>query len=219
MPDETTRDEMGGWHAPFVLLVLLLVALVAVASRLVLADPDRDVVVVGDSITVVSSAALHGELDRDNDVQIRANLGVTFEVMQPSAAELAATDPDAAVIELGSNDALLEVPFATTEAQIDRMVETFRAAGTECIVVVDVNTEMHRNDGKVVTAGATAINDHLAELATASDDIVVVGWDAALRDAEATGETLLPDTVHPEAPGARLLAVLVGEALEEHCDD
>jgi lysophospholipase L1-like esterase len=200
-------------------LGLFALVLALVGARGAFVGPGRQVVLVGDSLTLVSTPALHVALGRDNDVTTEARLGVTVAMMQPVATELAASGPDHAVIELGTNDVLQDVPVDTTAEQLEQMVATFRAAGAGCIHIVDVDTRMRRGDGRWTTARAAALNQTTAALAAGNDDVVVIGWDAALREAEARGEDLTPDTVHPDRDGARLLAELVATSLAEGCAD
>jgi len=211
------RDEGRATTRAVVVVALLIVALVGVGSRLVALDDEPSLAVVGDSITVVSKAALDEELGPDHDVKVIAALGVTVEQMQDEAASLAADRPDQAVIELGSNDVLLDLPIDRAAAQLEQMVATFRGAGTRCVHIVDVSTRMRRNDGVWTGDRAEQLNAMTAELAATDDAIEIIGWNEAVVAAEEQGEGLVSDTVHPKGDGARVLAVLVAESLDRGC--
>lgn len=215
--DRPEADDGRASAAAVATVLVALAVLAVVGTWLVARDDDPDLAIVGDSITVVSNGVLAEELGPDHDVTVVAALGVTLEQMQDEAVTLAADRPDQAVIELGSNDVLQELPIEVSTAQLERMVATFQEAGTRCVHVVDVNTHMRRNDGRWTTEGAERFNAMANELAAAHDDVVVVGWDAAVIAAEARGESLVTDTVHPDGAGAQALATLLAESLERGC--
>lgn len=210
------RGSEAGWPALVVVGIAALVLGGVVVQPLVVGR-GRRVAIVGDSLTLVSTPELHAALDRHNEVTTEARLGVTVAVMQPVAVDLAATRPEHAVIELGTNDVLQDVPTRETVAGLEAMVATFRGAGAGCIHIVDVNTRMQRGDGRWTSERAVALNAATAELAAANGDVVTIGWDAALRRAEASPDDLTPDTVHPNREGARLLADLIAGSLADGC--
>src|SRR5690606_7608666 len=101
------RDEVRGAasytrRTGAAVLVLFTLVLGVVLVRVTLFGSDRRVVLVGDALTLVSAPALRTALARDNAVTAQARLGVTVEMMQPVAVDLAATGPEHAVIELGT---------------------------------------------------------------------------------------------------------------------
>ncbi len=215
---ERPGSDDGRVSAAAVAAVLLaVIALALVGSRLVALDDEPPLAVVGDSITVVSSGVLAERLGPDHDVAMAAALGVTVEQMQDEAATLAARRPVQAVIELGSNDVLQDVPLETSRAQLEQMVSTFRDAGTRCVHVVNVSTVMRRNDGRWTGESAQRFNEMAAALAEADDAVVVVDWNGAVVAAEERGESMVPDTVHPDGAGAEALATLVAASLDRGC--
>ena len=198
-------------------VLLAVIALALVGTRLVALDDEPSLAVVGDSITVVSSGVLAEQLGPDHDVDMAAALGVTVEQMQDEATTLATREPVQAVIELGSNDVLQDVPLATSTAQLEQMVSTFRDAGTRCVHVVNVSTVMQRNDGRWTGESAERFNAMSAALAASDDAVVIVDWNGAVVAAEERGESLVTDTVHPNGAGAQALATLVAESLDRGC--
>lgn len=213
---------MSDHHGPpapvAALLVVGLLALVALSSWLVAISRRPEVAVVGDSITVVSNNQITDRLFDDHQVAIAAALGVTVEVMQPEAQRLARSEPDQVVIELGSNDVLLGLPLDEAAAGLAEMVATFEDAGAECVHLVDVSTVMVTSGGASRAEEAATLNAEIEALAAADERVVVIGWDAAVREAEAAGAPLVTDTVHPSPEGSEVLAELIGESIEEGCD-
>lgn len=108
--------------------------------------------IVGDSITEQSAAELHAYgADRGLGIEIDATSGFMTREKQDAAEAIAPIRPAAAVIALGTNDAVCQLTnalisgscryrrftVADMEADLDRMAETLRQPGT-CVVGVSV---------------------------------------------------------------------------------
>lgn len=116
-------------------------------------DDRRSIAVVGDSLTVQSEWAIHEHGDRAGfATRVDATSGFRTSDKQGAAEAVAATRPDAAVIALGTNDAVCALAnsllpglcktdpsFGLTdmERDLDTMAATLRQPGT-CVVGVSV---------------------------------------------------------------------------------
>src|SRR5262245_22420868 len=116
-----------------VVAVALVVGILVVVDRRSEADLSGPVAVVGDSITFVSTGAIRGELETESPPEVKSVLGATTERMLPAARRMAATRPRQAVIELGTNDVLQQVPIDEAEQRYTTMVDAFEQAGVDCI--------------------------------------------------------------------------------------
>jgi len=149
-------------YATIIITVALLLGATACATRTVEAEvatdatpvtyPGVTIAVVGDSISEQSREEI-GEYGRSEGfgTDVDATAGFMTREKQDAAEAVAARGPDAAVIALGTNDAVCRLtnalisgscrfsPFtiADMEADLDRMAETLRQPGT-CVVGVSV---------------------------------------------------------------------------------
>jgi hypothetical protein len=158
----STGDGVKPRYATIIITVALLLGATACATRTVEADVATDappvtyagvtIAVVGDSISEQSREEI-GEYGRSEGfgTDVDATAGFMTREKQDAAEAVAARGPDAAVIALGTNDAVCRLtnalisgscrfsPFtiADMEADLDRMAETLRQPGT-CVVGVSV---------------------------------------------------------------------------------
>jgi hypothetical protein len=147
--------------ATLIVAALLLVGLTACGERTIGGATDAEAVsdiglptvaVVGDSITEQSKSDLESYArGRGFATDVDATSGFMTREKQDAATEAAATHPAAAVISLGTNDAVCQLTnalvsgscrfsaftIADMEADLDRMAETLREPGT-CVVGVTV---------------------------------------------------------------------------------
>ncbi len=163
------------------------------------------VVVIGDSITYISAAAIKKKLAAVKDLTVDGRFGFTIEQQMPDAGLLAMTKPDVVVINLGTNDADLGLSKTDSAQQMDSMLELFPLATR---AVVTVNTHFGTDDCRL---RAQAINDHIR-----SRGVTVIDWDAAMGDEIAAGlpdGPMTTDTIHPTVLGQRILAGLIADGL------
>jgi len=218
-PDhDPAHDEVGAGRATIAVAALAAVLVVLAVAGIRTLEHDPGLAIVGDSITLVSAPTLEEELGGDHDVDIRSALGVRVDAMQAEASTAAAAGPPQAVIELGSNDVLQGADLAESARQLEQMVATFRDTGAECVHIVNVSTRMWTNAGEWTGERAAQLNESTATLAEADPAVVIVDWNAAVVAADEAGQTLTPDTVHPNGEGMRTLASLVADSVEAGCD-
>lgn len=179
--------------------------------------PDQDTALIGDSITDQSRATFDDVLGDDHRLDVRAFPGVRTDEWVDQARLAAEAAPDAAVVNLGTNDVFQAVPPAASGAA---MAEILNLLGdVPCTFVVTVNEKMVSTRGDDLPGRAAALNDELRQVA-ADHGARVIDWAAAVDAELAAGEpngSLTVDTVHPTAYGESLMAGLYDDALAS-CD-
>ncbi len=92
---------------------------------------------IGDSITELSSAPLHQALDPIYQVELVGKFGARSDQILPEAKVIAASKPLQVIINIGTNDAIQQVPAAQTRANIEAIVAEL--AGVRCVFLVEIN--------------------------------------------------------------------------------
>jgi lysophospholipase L1-like esterase len=170
-----------------------------------------DVAVVGDSITVLLQDRLSSGSDGEA-WNVAATNGATAADMQPAAAQLASAPHDQAVIDLGTNDALRQVPTAETLGVLGAMLDAFGDA--DCIHLVTVTTRLPPSGEPPAPQSAQLINDWIRATADERDEVHVIDWDQ--ETAAAGGEQLLEsDLIHPNAQGQEQLEAMIRDAVSD----
>jgi lysophospholipase L1-like esterase len=163
----------------------------------------QDVAVVGDSITVLVEDRLQRT---DQRWAVEATVGATAQQMRPAAERLASTEQDQAVVNLGTNDALLGVATSTTTQQLQAIVDGF--ADADCVHLVTINTSLPAS-GVAAGSAAQRLNEWMRSVAEGDERIRLVDWDAEVAR---SGDLLRPDGIHPNERGRARLVDLMGEA-------
>ncbi len=193
---------------------LTLALLVLVVGALVIAlgtsSPATRVAIIGDSITVQSSPALHEAFDGHYRLDIRAQSGRRIDEMLPALEQALHQHPRVVIVNLGTNDALQHDTHPDWRPGYDRMVRD--VATTPCVVAVDISTVLDVIYDRAGVAGA--IDDALRRTAAANDRIHILDWDALVR---ATPTMLSADEIHPSPAGRRALADALRHAVDRDC--
>lgn len=206
-------------------VTLGIVAVVFVMVGWLLPVRDR-MVIIGDSITLGSAPALRAELGDEHVVDVRAWLGITTAGMRDQVRTLSTKGIDLAVINLGSNDVLKGEDLDSAAAALADYVDFFRAAGADCIYVVNIYTGMLAAGVTPVQEEAEYLNAKIDAIADQHTDVAVIDWDGRVLELNAAGQDPVPDTVHPSVPdenvhpseaGDHALAGLVREAVDAGC--
>ncbi len=221
--DSTTDDGSSRSSALRHLLIGIAVAvavlLLIIGVVQVLTPPEPVVAVVGDSITLVSAPAIDEALGDEHRVEIRAWLGMTADGMLPAVEELAKFNPQVAVVNLGTNDVLKELPLDVTIDRLGLYVDRFVDGGADCVLIVNMNTTMLAGGVTPVEERAVQLNGQIVDLASRRPGVVVVDWDAAVRTTEQSGRpSLVPDSVHPSLEGGEELARILREEMLGQCE-
>lgn len=174
---------------------------------------DREVVLVGDSITDMSRDQLDDHLD-GWDVEVEAVPGLLIADQQEAIERLVEGSPEAVVVNLGTNDVLDGHPLDQSVADLAAMLDV--AGQVPCAFVVTINEhifQLGRDDGW--NDAAISLNVELRALAE-ERGIGVIDWSARVGEELEAGEPDGPvttDTVHPTDHGIALLVDLYDEAL------
>lgn len=178
-----------------------------------LLGPSQDTALIGDSITDQSRRTFDEVLGDDHRLDVRAFPGVRTDEWVDQARLAAAAGPDAAVVNLGTNDVFQAVPPERSAAAMDQILTHLDAV--PCTFVVTVNEKMVSTEGADLPGRAAALNDELRTVASAHG-AGVIDWAAAVDAELAAGEpngSVTGDTVHPTPYGEQLLAGLYDDAL------
>jgi lysophospholipase L1-like esterase len=171
-------------------------------------DGGREVVVIGDSITVASAPQIvAGAPGIDADVTVLAEVGRRIAVGQPPApgtdvlAEvLADSDPDLVVVALGTNDVGKYDTIEEYAAQIEELVDLLPADQP----LVWINTYLSGTP-----EGSAKFNAALLETLSDRGAASIGRWSSiAQRDG------MLSDGVHPSEDGTQEFANLVLDEIE-----
>ncbi len=178
----------------------------------------------GDSITFQATDDINAHFGTQDDVAINAYVGATAYEQMGSIATDAANHPQVAVINLGTNDALISItgrtvtvngvtsqwdpvePITNVEARLDTIAAEFAPA---CVVFVTVDTQDPTFYGTNATQGianAEAINDHIRSMS----GIQVADWDANLQASYFDSSDQVP---HPNEAGRQEMLTLEDQAI------
>jgi lysophospholipase L1-like esterase len=164
---------------------------------------DRDTVaVLGDSITYLSAAAIHAELDPDHTVEVNGVPGIDVAGQQTAALQFARTQPDVAIINLGTNDVGARRDPSEVIGELRAMASEFGPGA--CLVLVTLTTHVPSDD---FAQRAGVVNRWIRSQEHVAD------WDAALA-ASSPSARLTSDTVHPTVEGQALMAQLLRQQVD-----
>lgn len=208
---------------PFValLLVLAIVSAVALLIQPVRAAPPQpapppQVALIGDSITDQARDAFVKVL-APRTLDVEATGGKKFAEQLGVAQQAADRKPTHVIINLGSNDVLLDEPLLVTRDALYRMVDLFPAS---CVHLVTVNETFFAffAEGIVMQQRAKAINQEIRQLAR-ERGYALIEWAQIIDDAIASTPpvVLTSDSVHPNEDGMRLLANAYLDSLAAGC--
>lgn len=155
----------------------------------------KKVAIIGDQVTSTAANSLHSALDGDYQVRIIAQDNKTLADMQAAADTLAATAPDAIVVNLGTQDVLNNIPSGTTLSGLLTLLGKFPSS---CIVLTTINS--HATVTGFDASKAVAFN-------TAISAARQVPWDAVV-EGDRDGETQAPDHILPSPTGTGNLGYL-----------
>ncbi len=154
----------------------------------------RDIIIIGDSISVGSEEEFHDALPLDN-VTVVATSGIRLRGQRDAIEFAAAAEPDVLVIELGTNDVPMGEPEFLDEID-DVLAETDSLACVRWVTVYAPNFEEE----------VAAINDHLHDAAESHENLELVDWFQMVQD---DPDLLSDDGLHPNDAGSVALAEAV----------
>jgi lysophospholipase L1-like esterase len=187
------------------------------AGGCALFDDDRPVVgFLGDSITFQATTALEDRAPDTWRADVRATSGATIVDMAAQAARMGAEQPEAVIVNLGTNDVMQAFPPEKSAADLDLLLD--QLGDPSCVVLVTVHENIVTEQDGVLADRVRATNAALAEVADRRG-VRVVDWTAHLAAAGAVPGTpdLLIDTVHLSDAGIDNLVGLYLDTLADGC--
>lgn len=175
-------------------------------------DPGGTVALIGDSITDLSRQPLTDALGTDHRVEIVGKFGARSDQVVEETKVIAASKPNAVIINVGTNDALQQVPPEQSGTVLQQLLDETDGVGCRYLVhigegITDIATGASR------TAEAEALNERIDEVAE-RNDVGVIRWNDVVADHGGTDE-LTFDSVHLSEKGIVLLAQAYGDALDD----
>jgi lysophospholipase L1-like esterase len=151
------------------------------------------VTVVGDSITVLSAPGVEGELS-GYALYIRAVDGKRIDQMLPVVRAELARNPNAVVINLGTNDAIQARMHPDWLPGFNLLWDLVRAR--PCVIFVTVSTNADDLGGRPVAAD---INHAIRQVSAQHRNVRIVDWNAAVHDDPSLLASRHPpaDHIHP----------------------
>lgn len=165
-------------------------------------EPIARVVVLGDSITYLSEAAIHAALDPAYTVEVNGIPGIEVAGQQSSALEYAQTQPDVVIVNLGTNDVGARRDPSDVISDLGAMASEFDP--TSCVVLVTLTTRVPSDDFE---QRAAAVNQWIRSQQHVAD------WDSALATTDPPTQ-LTTDTVHPSVEGQSVMAELIQQQVD-----
>jgi lysophospholipase L1-like esterase len=165
------------------------------------ATPDRQILVVGDSLAVGLKPYLGGMLSPGTVTWDAKSGRTTPQGLVQLRARLREVRPDVVVISLGTNDGWDPARFTS---RIRRALSVIPRGA--CVVWADIYRPSRKGPYR-------ALNTALRAEAERDGRIVVVDWLHAVK----AGEVTLPDGLHPDHAGFRLRSRLFARAIANHC--
>jgi len=154
-----------------------------------------DVVVVGDSISVLSEDTIDAVVDAP--LEVDAESGATIADQHQAVSDAIDKRPEALVIELGTND--MGEPTDAVTAEVNEILDD--AASLPCVRWVTV---------ALPGEAAGRFNQFLHEQDAARDNLELVDW-AAIAPGHPTG--FEPDNIHPNPSGQLVLAKAMADSI------
>ena len=162
------------------------------------------VTVVGDSITVLSTAKIEHALSPAYLPDVHAVVGSEMTYWAPMIQSIVQSDPPHDwIVELGTNDAYYadNANFASDFAS-----EVNELSSQRCVVLVTVNPTL--------SSAADQLDQQMAQVAATQSTFHLLDWGSLELD---NPKWLLSDHVHPSHRGSAELAKLERNAVEADC--
>lgn len=173
-------------------------------------DGGTDVVLLGDSLTVLVVDQVKADAQPDHEVTSDATWGRRIDEQLDVAADIASKDPQQVIINLGTNNVLQRHDPTASVEDLGTLLDALEDVG--CIHIVTVNEHIRRL-GEDYSLEARAINDGIRTLAERRLDTDIIDWNQIVTDHLADG-IISDDTVHPNPAGVDLLAAAYIDAID-----
>lgn len=197
----TIRTALRRRIAPRLVTVATVSALL-VASGCGLFTSGPRVVLLGDSLTVLTFDQMSRVADGDFTLELNATSGKRIDENLDAAELLAATNPPQVIINLGSNDILQRRDVNLVMADLETMIDQF--ADVSCLHLVTINEQMQPGAADYATS-AQQVNDEIRQLAKRRLSTDVIDWNQIVID-NGFESVIGSDGIHPNDRGVELLA-------------
>ena len=182
--------------------------LVLSACSMIGSDDDVRVLVVGDSVTVLSEDDLRSELDWADTIDIRATNRLRTDELLEGARAGAEADPDIGIFMPGYNDVLQD---RADNPALEEMMAL--ASGLPCAVWLLLPTETGMETDRV-----QRWNQRVRDLADRRDNVYVSdGWKRLVEETPDFALLSELDGVHPNVDGRRAIAAVMAAEAEARC--
>ena len=173
-------------------------------------DPGERVLIVGDSVTYMSSGPLKEDFSWADEVDIKAVSGLRTDELLPFAKEGLSHDPSSAVFMPGYNDVLQN---RVNEAALPQMMDL--AAQVPCSVWLLI-PDKGVYDPKI----AQAWNQRVRDEAEGYPNVHVVDdWARLVDGSQQYALVKTEDGVHPNDLGRKAVAEVMAKSLQRECPD
>jgi lysophospholipase L1-like esterase len=170
----------------------------------------KNVGLIGDSITDLSRGPLQQALGNENHIEIVGKFGARSDQVLPDVNVIAASQPAAAIINIGTNDALQQVPPAQFAANVQRILDELKEV--PCRYLVAINDGItDKATGASRQPQAQALNQELDALGK-KNGIDVIDWNHTIATNGGNGAVTF-DAIHLSTKGVVLLAHTYKDAL------
>jgi acyl-CoA thioesterase I len=198
------------------LLVTLMIFLTAAAQRPSTPDPRPVILAYGDSLTAgfgtPSDSTYPEQLQRKLDdlgYHYRViGMGISGDTTSGGLARLkpaVETKPSIVILELGANDGLRGLPVPQMKANLEEMITTFRKTGA---TVIMAGMTLPKNYGPAyVTSFENAFKDLAAKY-----QLPLIPF--FLEGVAGQPQLTLPDFIHPNAAGYKIVVDIVMKTLQ-----
>lgn len=161
-----------------------------------------EVVLLGDSITVLIGDAVTKDAPAGVDIKVSGDWGRRADEQIGVARDLAGDDPSQVIVNLGTNNVLQHHDMTATVNDLSTILDSFD--GAKCLHLVTINEHI-RGMGEDFGPAAAALNQQIRTLADRRLDTDLIDWNQIIADHP--GEQLIADdTIHPNAAGVQVLA-------------
>ena len=190
---------------------LAIAVLAAFAAAACGGSTNQKVGLIGDSITDMSRGPLQQALGSGHKVEIDGKFGARSDQVIEDVKLIAASRPGAAIINIGTNDAIQQIPAKQTAANIQQILDLLKDVG--CRYLVQINEGItDKATAASRQAEAHAINQQLAALAD-KNGVDVIDWNRTIANNGGNG-VITFDTIHLTDKGVLLMAAAYKKALD-----
>jgi lysophospholipase L1-like esterase len=172
----------------------------------------QNVGLIGDSITDLSRGPLQQALGSKYHIEIVGKFGARSDQVLQDVKVIAASHPAAAIINIGSNDALQQVPPEQFATNVQAILDELKDVPCRYLVAINDGITV-KATGASRQAQAQALNAQLTSVGD-KNGVDVIDWNRTIAASGGNGAVTF-DTVHLSTKGVVLLAQTYKDALDK----